>query len=168
MCVAGGIVASSATLASAGALGAAVAWASLGEIDIVAHGRGGLLARALAADPAGYHLRLPKFFVQYKTERFHGIAGTFRIGFGQRLVLDNTARYAATRVPYADTINVSMNQVLMRSLNTSLAAVLPVLSLLVVAVMMTPALVSMVAERRGKVSGILPEDRHVFDTIREL
>jgi preprotein translocase subunit SecF len=47
-------------------------------------------------------------------------------------VNDNTARYAATRVPYADTINVSMNQVLMRSLNTSIAAVLPVLSLLVV------------------------------------
>jgi preprotein translocase subunit SecF len=40
-------------------------------------------------------------------------------------------RYSATRVPYADVINVSMNQVLMRSINTSLAAVLPVLSLLV-------------------------------------
>ena len=37
----------------------------------------------------------------------------------------------ASRVPYADVINVSMNQVLMRSINTSLAAVLPVLSLLV-------------------------------------
>lgn len=47
-------------------------------------------------------------------------------------VNDNTARYAATRVPYADVVNVSMNQVLMRSINTSLAAVLPVLSLLVV------------------------------------
>ena len=34
-------------------------------------------------------------------------------------------------MPYADILNVSMNQVLMRSLNTSLAAVLPVLSLLV-------------------------------------
>ena len=34
-------------------------------------------------------------------------------------------------MPYADVINVSMNQVLMRSINTSLAAVLPVLSLLV-------------------------------------
>jgi len=36
------------------------------------------------------------------------------------------------RVTYADIVNLSMNQVLMRSLNTTLAALLPVLSLLVV------------------------------------
>ncbi|MGB8860143.1 MAG: protein translocase subunit SecF [Ilumatobacteraceae bacterium] len=46
-------------------------------------------------------------------------------------VQENQKRYAAVRMPYADVINVSMNQVLMRSLNTSLAAILPVLSLLV-------------------------------------
>jgi preprotein translocase subunit SecF len=46
-------------------------------------------------------------------------------------VRDNAERFAAQRVSYADITNVSMNQVLMRSLNTSLAAVLPVLSLLV-------------------------------------
>lgn len=46
-------------------------------------------------------------------------------------VKENQGRYSGTRVPYADVMNVSMNQVLMRSLNTSLAAVLPVLSLLV-------------------------------------
>jgi preprotein translocase subunit SecF len=46
-------------------------------------------------------------------------------------VQDNTKHYTASRVPYADVVNVSMNQVLMRSINTSLAAVLPVLSLLV-------------------------------------
>jgi preprotein translocase subunit SecF len=47
-------------------------------------------------------------------------------------VKENTARYNSARLPYDDIINVSMNQVLMRSLNTSIAAVLPVLSLLVV------------------------------------
>ena len=47
-------------------------------------------------------------------------------------VNENTERFAGARAPYADTMNVSMNQVLMRSINTSLAAVLPVLSLLVV------------------------------------
>jgi preprotein translocase subunit SecF len=47
-------------------------------------------------------------------------------------VQENQKRYAAHRMPYADILNVSMNQVLMRSLNTSLAAVLPVLSLLVI------------------------------------
>jgi preprotein translocase subunit SecF len=46
-------------------------------------------------------------------------------------VNDNTDRFAGARVPYGDVINVSMNQVLMRSINTSLAAVLPVLSLLI-------------------------------------
>ena len=46
-------------------------------------------------------------------------------------VNENTDRFAGSRVPYADVINVSMNQVLMRSINTSLAAVLPVLSLLI-------------------------------------
>ena len=46
-------------------------------------------------------------------------------------VNDNADRFSGPRVPYADVINVSMNQVLMRSINTSIAAVLPVLSLLV-------------------------------------
>lgn len=46
-------------------------------------------------------------------------------------VKDNSERYSAQRVSYGDITNISMNQVLMRSLNTSLAAVLPVLSLLV-------------------------------------
>jgi len=47
-------------------------------------------------------------------------------------VKENTARFTSTRAPYADVLNVSMNQVLMRSLNTTLSSVLPVLSLLVV------------------------------------
>jgi preprotein translocase subunit SecF len=48
-------------------------------------------------------------------------------------VHDNTKRLStAGKSTYGDIVNLSMNQVLMRSLNTSLAAVLPVLSLLVV------------------------------------
>jgi preprotein translocase subunit SecF len=46
-------------------------------------------------------------------------------------VHDNTKKYSASRVSFGDITNVSMNQVLMRSINTSLAAVLPVLSLLI-------------------------------------
>ena len=46
-------------------------------------------------------------------------------------VLENQKRYSTVKLPYADVMNISMNQVLMRSLNTSLAAILPVLSLLV-------------------------------------
>ena len=48
---------------------------------------------ALSAQPPSVHVRVPKFYAQYKTERWHLIAGTFRIGFGQRLTLDNTNRY---------------------------------------------------------------------------
>ncbi|MEP6658586.1 MAG: protein translocase subunit SecF [Acidimicrobiales bacterium] len=45
---------------------------------------------------------------------------------------DNTKKLSNGKVTYSDIVNLSMNQTLMRSLNTSMAAVLPVLSLLVV------------------------------------
>jgi preprotein translocase subunit SecF len=48
-------------------------------------------------------------------------------------VEENTRGLAASgRLTYADTVNLSMNQVLMRSLNTTFVAVLPILSILVV------------------------------------
>ncbi|MDQ1438750.1 MAG: preprotein translocase subunit SecF [Acidimicrobiaceae bacterium] len=48
-------------------------------------------------------------------------------------VEENTRGLAASgRMTYADTVNLSMNQVLMRSLNTSLVAILPVLSVLII------------------------------------
>jgi preprotein translocase subunit SecF len=47
-------------------------------------------------------------------------------------VEENTRGLAASgRMTYADTVNLSMNQVLMRSLNTSLVAIMPVLSVLI-------------------------------------
>jgi preprotein translocase subunit SecF len=46
-------------------------------------------------------------------------------------VQENTARMGS-RSAYGDIVNLSMNQVLMRSINTSIAAVLPVLSVLLV------------------------------------
>jgi len=50
-------------------------------------------------------------------------------------VEENTKGLAASgRLTYTDTVNLSMNQVLMRSLNTSLVAILPILSVLVVGV----------------------------------
>jgi preprotein translocase subunit SecF len=47
-------------------------------------------------------------------------------------VHENSRRLITNRMSYRDIVNLSMNRVLMRSINTSLAAVLPVLSLLVV------------------------------------
>jgi len=47
-------------------------------------------------------------------------------------VKENEARFAAQKPPYDDIVNVSMNQVLMRSLNTSFSSIVPVVSLLLV------------------------------------
>lgn len=47
-------------------------------------------------------------------------------------VKENEARFAAQKPPYDDIINVSMNQVLMRSLTTSFSSIVPVVSLLLV------------------------------------
>ena len=50
-------------------------------------------------------------------------------------VSDNEKTFSATgKLTYSDTVNVSMNQVLMRSINTSFVAVLPVVSMLVLGV----------------------------------
>ncbi len=46
---------------------------------------------------------------------------------------ENTRGLAASgRITYADTVNLSMNQTLMRSLNTSLVAILPIFSVLLI------------------------------------
>jgi preprotein translocase subunit SecF len=47
-------------------------------------------------------------------------------------VQENEGKYAGVRMPYEDVVNISMNQVLMRSINTSLSSLLPVISLLVI------------------------------------
>ena len=47
-------------------------------------------------------------------------------------VKENQAKFSSVRTPYPDIVNISMNQVLMRSLNTSIASILPVLSLLAI------------------------------------
>ncbi len=45
-------------------------------------------------------------------------------------VKENEGRYAGTKMPYEDIVNISMNQVLVRSLLTSFSSILPVVSLL--------------------------------------
>ena len=45
-------------------------------------------------------------------------------------IKENEGRYAAVRMPYEDIVNISMNQVLMRSINTSISSIMPVVSLL--------------------------------------
>jgi preprotein translocase subunit SecF len=55
-------------------------------------------------------------------------------------VHENTRKLITSRASYSDIVNLSMNQVLMRSINTSLAAVLPVISLLIVGVKLLGAI----------------------------
>ncbi len=45
-------------------------------------------------------------------------------------VKENEGRFAATKMPYEDIVNISMNQVMVRSLITSFSSILPVVSLL--------------------------------------
>ena len=47
-------------------------------------------------------------------------------------VKDNARRFSGSKVSYGDIINVSMNEVLMRSVNTTISTLVPVLSLLIV------------------------------------
>jgi preprotein translocase subunit SecF len=49
-------------------------------------------------------------------------------------VNENAKTYANGRLSYTDVVNLSMNQVLMRSLNTSFIAILPIVSMLVLGV----------------------------------
>jgi preprotein translocase subunit SecF len=49
-------------------------------------------------------------------------------------VKENATTHANGKLAYTDVVNLSMNQVLMRSLNTSFVAVLPVLSMLILGV----------------------------------
>lgn len=46
--------------------------------------------QVLVADPPATKFYLPKYFVQWDTDQYQILAGTYRIGFGERLTLDNT------------------------------------------------------------------------------
>ena len=48
---------------------------------------------ALSAVPADEKVDLPKFFAEWETDTWGAIAGTYRIGFGERLTFDNTSHY---------------------------------------------------------------------------
>jgi hypothetical protein len=48
---------------------------------------------ALLADPEGYQLHLPKLYVKYEDDKLVGVIGSYRAGFGQRLVFDNSSDY---------------------------------------------------------------------------
>lgn len=57
--------------------------------------------QALLVEPRGYHVRLPKLYAKWEDDRVTAVVGSFRAGFGQRLVFDNTNHYTANGL-YAD------------------------------------------------------------------
>ncbi len=59
---------------------------------------------ALIADPAYYQVHLPKLFVKYEDDHWAAIAGTYRAGFAQRLVFDNSLDYTPNGVYLDDQI----------------------------------------------------------------
>jgi len=59
---------------------------------------------AMTASPPGYHVVAPKFFAQWKSGKATVVAGTFQLGFGQRLTLDNTTRWTPNGLYVDDTM----------------------------------------------------------------
>ncbi len=66
---------------------------------------------ALIADPQGYRVVVPKAFVKYEDEEAAAIAGTYKIGFAQRLVFDNTGRYTPNGLYFDDDLFYSADLV---------------------------------------------------------
>lgn len=56
---------------------------------------------ALIADPESYQVHVPKAYVKYEDDSIAVIGGSFRAGFGQRLVFDNSRHYTPNGL-YAD------------------------------------------------------------------
>ncbi len=64
---------------------------------------------ALSAREPSVQVHVPKFYLQWETKSWHLVAGTYRIGFGQRLTFDNTTWYAPNGIKLDETINYSQD-----------------------------------------------------------
>lgn len=59
----------------------------------------------LLVDDAGVQPHVPKLFVRYKADHFDVIAGTYRVGFGERLTFDNSSDYTPSGIYYDDQLH---------------------------------------------------------------
>ncbi|MEJ7596717.1 MAG: hypothetical protein WKG01_02305 [Kofleriaceae bacterium] len=66
---------------------------------------------ALISAPAKNRVALPKIFIKYEDDRASVIAGSFRAGFGQRLVFDNSSRYTPNGLYFDDDLFYSADLV---------------------------------------------------------
>ena len=60
---------------------------------------------ALIADPRSTQLHVPKAFLKWETEDFAAIGGSFRAGFGQKLIFDNSNDYTPNGLYLDDQLN---------------------------------------------------------------
>ena len=59
---------------------------------------------ALIADGPSYQFHVPKGFVKYEDDHYLAILGTYRVGFGQRLVFDTSAFYTPNGISHDDQV----------------------------------------------------------------
>ncbi len=64
---------------------------------------------ALIADPRGLQVHLPKAYVKWETENVAAVVGSFRAGFGQRLIFDNSNDYTPNGLYLDDQLFYSPN-----------------------------------------------------------
>jgi hypothetical protein len=64
---------------------------------------------ALSAEGPGVRVHAPKFYVQWDTKTWQLLAGTYRIGFGQRLTFDNTTQVTPNGIRLDETLNYSQD-----------------------------------------------------------
>jgi len=62
---------------------------------------------ALIADPRHYQVHVPKAYVKWETDDFTVIGGSFRAGFAQRLVFDNSSQYSPNGLYHDDLLYFS-------------------------------------------------------------
>jgi hypothetical protein len=59
---------------------------------------------ALIADAPSYQFHVPKGFVKYEDDHYLAILGTYRVGFGQRLVFDTSPFYTPNGIYHDDQV----------------------------------------------------------------
>ncbi len=64
---------------------------------------------ALIADPRAYRVHVPKAFLKWETDEATVIGGSYRAGFGQRLVFDNSSQYTPNGLYQDDQIFFSQD-----------------------------------------------------------
>ncbi len=70
--------------------------------------------QALSATPEAARVRLPKAFIMWDTPKWGVVAGTYMIGFGQRLTFDNTRKYTPNGFSRDNTIYPRPNNLTQR------------------------------------------------------